>query len=168
MVAVGSLHSRKNFDGLLRALHLCTAKNITLEILGDGPERNRLDAMINDLGLAHRVRLKGFVSNPYPFIGNADALIITSIYEGLPNVVLEALALQTPVISTPAGGVCNELLVGRQGCVLSKDTSDQAIASAIESWIAGSPFEIAQDEVGSFDARMVVRRFETLFTSYLQ
>ena len=168
MVAVGSLHSRKNFDGLLRALHLCTAKNITLEILGDGPERNRLDAMINDLGLAHRVRLKGFVSNPYPFIGNADALIITSIYEGLPNVVLEALALQTPVISTPAGGVCNELLVGRQGCVLSKDTSDQAIASAIESWIAGSPFEIAQDEVESFDARMVVRRFETLFASYLQ
>ena len=63
----------------------------------------RLWDLVEELGLADRVHLAGYVRNPYPSIAAADALILTSAYEGLPNVVLEALALQTPVIATPAG-----------------------------------------------------------------
>ena len=167
LVAVGTLHSRKNFDGLIRALAQCGDKDIGVEILGDGPERGRLGDLVEELGLADRVHLAGYVRNPYPSIAAADALILTSAYEGLPNVVLEALALQTPVIATPAGGVCKDLLADRHGCVVAEDESDKAISNAILQWISRAPYEIDKDAVQSFDAPVIVKRYEDLFASVL-
>ena len=133
--------------------------------MGDGPERKRLEDLIKELGLSKQIKLPGQVVNPYPFIVKADALVLSSFYEGLPNVILESLALQTPVIATPAGGVCKELLADRVGCVLAKDVSDRAIAEAISYWIESAPHIIDEDAVKLFDAPMIVKRYESIFAS---
>ena len=120
-VAVGNLYPRKNFGGLISAIAALGDTRVFLDIFGVGPEASKLNQLIQKLGLQNNIRLKGFIDNPFPKIAAADALILTSKYEGLPNVVLEALALQTPVIATPAGGVCNELLDDRYGCFVALD-----------------------------------------------
>ena len=164
-VSVGALEIWKNFDGLIRAISLCKNDQICLKIIGEGSERNKLETLIDQLGLSSRVTLLGHVDNPCPLIFESDALVLTSIYEGLPNVILEALALKTSVIATPAGGVCEELLADRYGCFVAKDHSDTSIVDAIVDWSKNAPYQIDDNAVLSFDAQHVVQTFENLFMS---
>jgi glycosyltransferase involved in cell wall biosynthesis len=111
VVAVGRLDKNKNFLLQVEAIKILYEKNVDVElfILGEGEERNSIEKRINTLGLNDNVILKGFTANPYPYIKDADALIVSSHSEGFPTVVVEALALGTPVVSTRVGGV-NELI----------------------------------------------------------
>ena len=168
LVAVGTLDRRKNFDGLLRAMSLHGNSDIFLNIVGDGPDRQKLESLIEELNLFDRVAMLGHQDNPYPLIFEADALVLTSIYEGLPNVILEALALQTPVISTPAGGVCRNLLHNRPGCVVAKDHTDASIADAILHWSINAPYQIDRDAVAAFDTPAIVKRYENQFMRLLK
>ena len=77
---------------------------ICLTLLGEGPLRPELERLAQQSGVADRVHFVGFQKNPYPFFAQADAFVLSSRYEGFPNVVLEALACGTPVIATPAPG----------------------------------------------------------------
>ncbi len=162
-VAVGSLHVRKNFSGLLTAIHFCENKNFSLDIIGDGPERFDLQAQIKKQKLSNRVRLLGFLVNPYPEIAAADALVLTSKYEGLPNVVLEALALQTPVIATPAGGVCCEILADQHSCIVSQNSTESSIAQAIDEWILKGGGKVSADAARQYDAATIAKKYEKLF-----
>ena len=168
LISVGTLDPRKNFDGLIRSFSLCDSRDLSLRIIGDGPERQNLETLVGAYGLSSRIELLGHVDNPYPLILQADALVLSSIYEGLPNVVLEALALRTSVISTPAGGVCAELLANRHGCFVAKDHSDSAIAHAINDWFRNEPYKIADDVIKEFDAENVVHIFENKFERLLR
>ena len=98
-VAVGRLWAQKGYDRLLDLLAAGPA-DIHVTILGDGPERARLEAKRQALGLVSRVAMPGFDPNPAAWLAGADALILPSRWEGLPNVALEALACGTPVITT--------------------------------------------------------------------
>jgi glycosyltransferase involved in cell wall biosynthesis len=102
-VAVGSLHRQKGFD-LLIELMSRTPVTTHLTIVGDGPERANLERMVTELNLSDRVVLLGFADNPWQHMAGADALLLPSRWEGLPNVALEALACGTPVIATPESG----------------------------------------------------------------
>jgi len=104
-VAVGRLHPQKGFDRLLEYMAALPAAS-RCTILGEGPERAALERQVAHLGLDDRVSLPGFVANPAPLIAGADAFVMPSRFEGMPNAALEALALGTPVIATPeAGGI---------------------------------------------------------------
>ena len=83
-----------------------------LELLGDGPDRPALEKLVAELGLVEHVRFHGFVENPYPWVSRADALILPSEYEGLPNVVLEAMTLETAVVATPCSNSLSRILTG--------------------------------------------------------
>jgi glycosyltransferase involved in cell wall biosynthesis len=103
LVASGRLVHQKGFDRLLR-LWPDIPSDCTLTVLGDGPDRAMLEGLTTELGLGERVRFAGFVSNPWVWYATAEAVLMPSRFEGMPNVALEALACGTPVIATPESG----------------------------------------------------------------
>lgn len=112
ILGVGRLTNQKRFDVLIKAYHRANIKNYKLVILGEGNKRPELEKMIEELGLKDNVLMPGFVSNPYPWYKNAKLFVLSSDYEGFVNVITEALACGTPVVSTDSGPV-DEILKGR-------------------------------------------------------
>jgi len=98
---VGRLVRQKGFDILLKAFRNITEEmDARLIILGEGPEDKALSRLANDLAIIEKVSFAGFQKNPYKFISKADIFVLSSRYEGLPMVILEAMACGTPVVST--------------------------------------------------------------------
>ena len=112
-VCVGRLHPQKSYDRLLNAVASLNAEGFKfhVDVLGDGPDKELLFKQKEDLNI-HNVHFLGNQANPYPFIKHSDALLLTSIYEGLPTVVFEALILHTPVLTTKVAGVDEQLDFG--------------------------------------------------------
>ena len=106
-ITVGRLSPEKNQSRLLQAFSIATAKglNAVLFIVGDGPLNGTLKAECEVLGIEDRVLFIGWVANPYPLISAADALVLSSDYEGQPMTLLEALSLGTPCIGTSIPGI---------------------------------------------------------------
>ncbi len=122
-LAVGRLHPQKGFDLALEAIALLKRHGlkVRLLILGEGPENERLLALRRRLGLEGDVEFGGFAPNPYPFIKRAKGLVMSSVYEGLPLVLLEALALGTPVVAARGkGGIGEALGEGRFGLLVER------------------------------------------------
>jgi glycosyltransferase involved in cell wall biosynthesis len=107
-VAAGRLTRQKGFDRLIE-LFATLPGDSNLTILGDGAERPALQKMCNRLGLGQRVALPGFTDKPWPHYAAADAFLLASRWEGMPNAALEALACGTPVIATPESGAIAEI-----------------------------------------------------------
>jgi glycosyltransferase involved in cell wall biosynthesis len=83
-----------------------------LIILGEGEERGRLEALIEASGLSGDIDLHGFVENPYAYLSRADAFVLSSRWEGLPTVLIEALACGCPVVATDCPSGPREILQG--------------------------------------------------------
>lgn len=100
--SAGRLISIKGFDVLIKAFASIAHLNegIKLVILGEGAERENLQGLITSLHLQHRVILRGFVNNPYPYFKNAEVCVVSSIREGFPNVLLQMMSLNSSVISS--------------------------------------------------------------------
>lgn len=100
-LAVGRLVPQKDYGTLLRAFAQVRAvREARLLILGEGPSRAELEALIEELDIGSDVGVPGFVSNPYPYMRQAEALVLSSVWEGLPTVLIEALASGCQVVST--------------------------------------------------------------------
>lgn len=110
LVCVGRMTEEKGHRDLLNAIVIAQANwpnanpAIQLRLIGDGPLRTDLELQAREIRKPHSVEFSGTLSNVGPSITNSDALILPSLFEGMPNVVLEAMALGTPVIATRAGG----------------------------------------------------------------
>lgn len=127
-VSVGSLLPVKGYDRLIRAAKIVVTKgyDFTISILGKGGEKENLQKMITDLQLQDSVFLKGFQSNPYPYIQQADAFVMTSISEALPTVLCEAMILKKPTLVTNCTG-CREVVnYGEFGLIAEQDDNDLA------------------------------------------
>lgn len=106
VLSVGRLAPQKDYGTLLAAFaQVLKVRKARLVIVGEGPDRAALAARAEELGVAEFVDLPGFQSNPYAFMRNAQVFVLSSIFEGLPLVLVEALACGTPVVSTrcPSG-----------------------------------------------------------------
>ena len=108
-VAAGRLTYQKGFDRLLFWFANLKDDSNTLTILGEGPLHNELKSTINVLGIQNQVTLMGFVQNPWHYYAYADAFLLLSRWEGMPNVVLEALTCGTMVIATADSGGIKEV-----------------------------------------------------------
>jgi glycosyltransferase involved in cell wall biosynthesis len=117
LLAVGRLTPQKDFSTLIRAVaRVRRSTPCRLLILGEGKERAALERLAADLGIADDVRLPGFVSNPYPYFRHAAVLALSSRFEGLPTVLVEAVCLQVPVVATDCPSGPREILDdGRYG-----------------------------------------------------
>ena len=116
VIAVGRLHHQKRFDQLLHAWERVDRPGAKLCIIGDGPDRAALEAMVSDLGLAKRVEMPGYSTDVASWLAKADALVLSSDFEGLPAVVLEAMAFNCPVISTDCFPAARELIGNAEQC----------------------------------------------------
>lgn len=111
IIGVGRLSEQKNFEILIRAFEQVIAdRNVRLVILGKGEKRSELEMLVEELGLADVVSMPGFVDNPYAYMHRADLFILSSRWEGFGNVIVEAMACGTPVVSTDCPGGPSEIL----------------------------------------------------------
>lgn len=104
LVTAGRLTPAKGIDRLIAAFPTLP-KTAALEVFGEGPERERLTAAIRSMGLEDRIFLRGHSGDLPKWIAGADAFVMASRWEGLPNVALEALALGTPILASSASGL---------------------------------------------------------------
>lgn len=100
IVSVGRLAKQKDFSTLIIAFSKLPISNLKLIIIGEGPERNSLNKLINELGLNARVFLFGETPNPYPWMKNAALYVSSSIWEGYPNALCEAAIIGARIVAT--------------------------------------------------------------------
>ncbi len=138
VLGAGRLHPQKDFPTLLRAFARLREQRLArLVILGEGEERAPLEALARSLGIAADVRLPGYAANPFAWLARARVFALSSAWEGLANVVVEALACGTPVVSTRCSGSEEILEGGAHGRLV--DVGDaEALAAAIAAELDSS------------------------------
>jgi len=140
ILGIGRLHRQKDFATLLRAFAATRpARGARLAILGEGPERRRLEALARRLGIDADVYLPGFVSNPATWMHRASVVVLSSGWEGFPNVLLEALAVGCPVVSTDCPSGPREILADGEYGRLVPVGDHAAMAAAILSTLEAPP-----------------------------
>jgi glycosyltransferase involved in cell wall biosynthesis len=152
--AVGRFSVEKGVDRAIRTLAELRPRypHAQLHLIGEGPERAKLEALARELGVIGAVRFWGWQADSKPFYEAMDALLLPSHTEGLPNVVLEAMAMGVPVAATDVGGVRELLDEGRCGVILNQDQTTWADRVA--------PLIVSADRRGEF-ARRARSRIET-------
>jgi len=109
LVSVGRLDNGKNHQLLIKSLEFFKLQKVRLYIFGDGILKDELEKTIQDLKLENRVFLMGFESNIYKYLKAADLFVFSSNHEGFPNVILEAMACELPIVSTNCPSGPNEI-----------------------------------------------------------
>lgn len=132
--AVGRLSWEKNFTMLLRVHRALLDRGVNhrLCIVGEGPERDKLEDLINSLHIEETAILMGHQDNPYTYVKNADFTAICSVYEGYPTVVLESLVLGKPVVSCCAAA--SEAFGGYE-CGIITDNDAAAFVAGLEKML---------------------------------
>jgi len=169
IVAAGRLVHQKGFDLLIRAFAgTLAARDIALVILGEGPERDALQQLTNRLGLATRVQLMGFRANPWSYFARAAAFVCSSRWEGFGNVIIEAMACGTPVISSDCDFGPREIVRHGDSGLLVPPGNVEALGEAMRSVVddrslAARLAEGARRRADDFDVARMVDGYERLF-----
>src|SRR6266851_1395949 len=138
ILGVGRLDVLKDFPTLIRAFSIVrTKRECRLAILGEGPERRGLEELVAKLGLQKDVDLPGFVDNPFAWMRRAEVVVCSSLTEGCPNALMQALACGTAVVSTECVGGCSEILEGGRWGRLVPVGDAQAMADSILATMNG-------------------------------
>ncbi len=132
IIAVGRLERQKDYPTLIEAFaKIRQTRPCKLLILGEGRERTALQNLIQGLGLQAHIELKGHVSNPFAYMARSRVFVLSSAWEGFGNVIAEALAVGTPVISTDCPSGPREILAGGKYGPLVPVGDSSALAQAI-------------------------------------
>ncbi|HEU4603409.1 MAG TPA: glycosyltransferase [Steroidobacteraceae bacterium] len=127
LVTVGRLAAVKNHALLLRAFALLHAQGLRLQlkIVGDGPERGKLEAQVRATGIQDRVEFLGFRSDVSAVLASADVFVLSSISEGLPMAALEAMQVSLPIVATRVGGMPQVVSEGTNGFLVDSGNAEQ-------------------------------------------
>jgi glycosyltransferase involved in cell wall biosynthesis len=128
-------------------------------ILGEGEERSRLEGMVRELGLQDHVSLPGFIKNPYSYMRQADVFVLSSLWEGLPNSLIEAVACGCPVVSTDCPSGPREILDGGRYGYLVPTGDAKGMAQAIESVLSGDERRPPVDWLRQFELEYIVEQY---------
>jgi glycosyltransferase involved in cell wall biosynthesis len=160
LLAVGRFTQQKDFGTLIRASSRVLERgDARLLILGDGPERPHLEALVSTLGLNASVSLPGWVGNPYPYMVGAAAFVLSSRWEGLPSVLIEALFCGAPVVATDCLSGPSEILEdGRYGLLVPVGDED-ALAEGIAAALAGDVPPPPAESWQPYELETVVRQY---------
>ena len=113
VLCAGRLTKLKGFDTVIEAVaRLKSERDVRLIILGEGPYRKSLEKLVGEFGMTDHVDLPGFVDNPFPYYRHASVFALASTREAFGNVVVEALGMGTPVVSSDCPGGPSEILEG--------------------------------------------------------
>ncbi|WP_395334462.1 glycosyltransferase [Novosphingobium sp. BL-8H] len=165
VIGVGRLEHQKDFGTLITAFAKVRRQmRCRLMILGDGTEREMLVRLVNDLGLADDVVLPGFAPNPHAYTAKASLFVLSSRFESLANVVIEAMALGTPVIATDCpSGPAEALDNGRFGKLVKVEDADE-LAGAMMDALRKRPAPVPKSWLEQFTTRASASRYLELLT----
>lgn len=161
ILAVGRLTLQKDFTTLLRAFaDLRKHRPCRLIILGDGRQRETLLELSHELGITEALALPGFTPNPYAYMKRADLFVLSSRWEGSPNVLTEAMALGTPVVSTDCPSGPSELLDQGRIAPLVPVGDWQALSNAMQQVLDHPPERsLLRESVEEYNAHQSASRY---------
>lgn len=160
LLAVGRLQMQKDYPTLIRAFaQVRRRRRARLLILGEGKERPRLEGLIKELGLEQDVSLPGFVMNPYAYMARASLFVLSSRWEGLPTVLIEALCCGTPVVSMDCPSGPREILRGGKYGPLVPVGDANALARAIETVLDGDTPRPPSESWQPYELGIVVNQY---------
>lgn len=163
VIAAGRLVKQKDFATLLRAIsHLRQTQHVRLAILGDGPLRAELEMLARDLGISDHVLFAGFQDNPYSWMRNGDVFVLSSVAEGLPTVLIEAMACGTPVVSTDCPSGPHDILQGGKWGRLVAPKDHVGLAKAIAETLSDAPIAGLTRRSQDFNVPSAVRQYAEL------
>jgi len=171
---LGRLHAEKGVAHLLSAFHLLLAEHPTarLVVAGEGPERHALEQAVEALRLRPFVRFAGAAASPWPLLAGADVLALPSLWEGMPNALLEAMAAGVPAVATHVGAVPEMVEDGREA-LLVPAADPRALAAALARLVGDPARARALGEAGRrrveerFRIEETVAGIERLYTDLL-
>ena len=168
VLAVGKLKYQKGFDLLIRSMSLIRKSDWHLTILGDGPEKNDLKLLAKELNLSSKIDFVGFVSNPYPYMAQADLFVLSSRFEGFPNVVLESMACGTPVVAFDCLGSINEIVEDDVNGLKVEPENIAALAKAVERSLREEWDEslIGKFVESRFGVEKIIDEYERFFSNF--
>ena len=160
ILALGRLVPQKDFGMLIRAFaRVRRARAARLLILGEGPERDGLAAAIAENGLQDDVQLPGWIVNPYPYMVRSRLFVLSSRWEGLPTVLIEALFCGVEVVSTDCPSGPREILDGGQYGALVPVADVDELAEAMERALSRDPARPRQESWLPFEQDVVAGRY---------
>lgn len=165
LLAVGRLSHQKGFDTLIDIISQLDDR-YQLTILGEGPDESTLRSQINELGIGVKVRLLGFNNNPYAYMKQADIFVLSSRFEGFPNVVLEANACGTPVIAFDCPGGTAEIIINGQNGFLAKCQDKSDFITQLEH--VTKETTVDSSLLDKYEVSQIVKNYEQLFEQCLK
>ena len=159
ILGVGRLTEQKDFQTLIRAFAILRQElELRLIILGEGDERTMLESLAQDLGVDRDIDLPGYLENPYSYMHQASVFVLSSAWEGLPTVLIGALACGCPIVSTDCpGGIREILLDGVYGEIVPVGDV-QSMAEAICKIILGGREALIQAGWTNFLLNMLLNK----------
>lgn len=166
ILSVGNMKPVKNHQLLLRAFALIDRQDAKLLFLGDGAERDSLSKLADKLDLTERVVFAGFESDPTPYYNTADVFVLSSNYEGFGNVIVEALASGTTIVSTDCPSGPAEILDNGTFGHLVPVGSVEALANTISKALDGPANSVVlKRRAADFAVEIAARKYLDLLDS---
>ena len=160
ILGVGKLEKQKDFPNLIRAFaQVRQVRPARLMILGWGPDRPELEALVQELNLEDDVVLAGYVENPYAYMAKAAVFVLSSAWEGLPTVLIEAMAVGIPVVSTDCKSGPSEILDNGKYGELTPVGDNQVLAEAILRALSGESKPIVADWLDQFKLEAATQKY---------
>jgi glycosyltransferase involved in cell wall biosynthesis len=169
VLGVGRFYPQKDFATLLRAFAKVRANRLVrLVILGEGPLRSELEALAHQLGITEHVSMPGFVENPFAYMRRAAVFVLPSQYEGLPNVLIQAMACGCPVVSTNCPSGPEDILDnGKYGHLVPVGDAE-AMARAILRVLDGDVPHVPEEWLLQFHEEHVAQKYLALLLNRRQ
>ena len=167
VIAVGRLSKAKDYPTLFHAFaRVRQTHPARLVVLGEGEERANLEHLANKLGIASDVDMPGFTINPFAYMSKAKLYVLSSIWEGLPSAMIEAMACGCPIVSTDCQSGPNEILAGGEYGYLVPVGDSEALADAITNVLSGKTRFPPQSWLGQFELMPVLHQYLKVMELY--
>lgn len=174
IIAVGRFFELKQFDKLVETYSktILPESDIHLLILGDGPEKVKIQSKIKEVGLLDKIHLKEFIPEPFGYMKNALFLVNSSTTEGLPMVLLESLACQTPVVAFDCPTGPSEIIINNENGILVENQNFEALKESMNKMYSDEEFykkckSNTLKSIQKFDSRVIEKEWEDLLKELL-
>jgi len=167
LIAIGRLAKEKGYKTIIQALDKLSTKNFSMQILGDGPERDNIKNLIKNYGLEKKIKILGFKKDIKKYLSRSNLFINASLFEGFPNAVVEAISNEIPVIcSNCRGGMKEILLNGRGGDLFdvydSSDLSKKIITFYNDPHKLYKKLKLARSKIKKYSISAHVKKYEKI------